>query len=222
MLRRAKPVGTIAPDGLQLSASINATHLAVGQELNISVSLFNTLPTTNAFFPQQSFDYSAPGAVVGNWTFYGIPVSTWADCSSPYDVDWPQPIEVVVLSGNYTAQELPSTPNTTAPFTCGVGGAAPEFTFEPNNNIINMTGFFSGGVGSSTLGQFQLASHFTATGYWNVTSLAENNPDTCVPAVPNHCSPPQSTPFAPGVYTIGVSDEWGQYDVLHFQVSGSG
>jgi hypothetical protein len=218
----SQAVATVASSGLRLSTFVNATDIIVGQRLNISVSVFNTLPTASAFFPQRSFEYSDPGEV-GNWTFYGIPVATWPECSNRFPFSWPMPIDVVVLDGNYTAQELPSMANTTSQYTCGITSPAiPSYAFEPNSDIINMTVFFDGGAGSRPMGLFQLSSNFTIGGYWDLASASENNPSICEPAVLNHCAPPPSTPFAPGVYTIGVSDEWGQYDVLHFQVSGSG
>jgi hypothetical protein len=218
----SQAVATVASSGLRLSTFVNATDIIVGQRLNISVSVFNTLPTANAFFPQRSFEYSDPGEV-GNWTFYGIPVATWPECSNRFPFSWPMPIDVVVLNGNYTAQELPAMPNTTSAYTCGITSPAiPSYTFEPNSDIINMTVLFDGGAGNRPMGLFQLSSNFTIGGYWDLASASENNPSICEPAVLNLCAPPPSTPFAPGVYTIGVSDEWGQYDVLHFQVSGSG
>lgn len=214
---------TVASNGLQLSTFINATDIRVGQKLNISVSVFNTLPTPNGFFPQRSFAYSAPGEA-GNWTFYGVPVATWPECTSQFPFNWPLPISVVVLNGNYTAQQLSSIANTS--FSIGGCGPAsptiPKYTFEPNSDLINITAQFDSGVGVRPLGQFQLASHFTVSGYWNLTGLAATNTSICEPAVLHACELPASTPFAPGVYTIGVADEWGQVNVLHFQVNGSG
>jgi hypothetical protein len=163
---------------------------------------------------------------VGNWTFYGVPIATWPECDGhPYD--WPYPISVVVLSGNYTGQQLTSLANITLPLPCdgGFSPSVPYVTFEPNSDVVNLTAQFDGGVGIRPIGQFQLASNFTVSGYWNLINLAgqANSSYVCEPAASNSCaSLPPSTPFGPGVYTIGVSDEWGQYDVLHFQVSRSG
>jgi hypothetical protein len=221
--RRTSAVGanasTLAPSGLRLSTFINATDLTVGENLNISISLFNTLSTANSFWPQQSFSHSQSGEE-GNWTFHGIPVATWVECSHEFDFDWPMPIEVVVLSGNYTAQELPSNVNMTTPYTCGITSPSiPTYTFEPNSDLINATGFFDGGAGTRPIGQFRLSSNFTMSGYWSVTSLASGDPSICEPAVSNRCAPPPLIPFVPGVYTVGVSDELGQFNVLHFQVT---
>jgi hypothetical protein len=216
---RAANTSTIASNGLRLSTSINATDLMVGQNLNISISLFNTLPVANAL---------EQGNPPGNWTFYGVPVVTWPECSLlPHEIHfgWRFPIEVLVLNGNYTAQQLPSLANASLPaYPCSAGVntvAIPIYTFEPNSDIINITYFADGGVGLQPVGLFQSASHFTLGGYWNLTSLAEqaNGSYISEPALCQLCGVPSSTPFAPGVYTVGVVDEWGQYDVLHFQVS---
>ncbi len=214
-------LSTVDPkNGLRLSTYINTTDFKEGQKLNISVSVFNTLPTLNSFFPQRSFQYSAPGEV-GNWTFYGVPLSTWPECSSQFPFGWPLPIEIVILKGNYTTQELSSIANTSPQYTCGdYAGIVPEYTFEPSSSLINVTFLAGGGVGYRTLGLFRPASNSIVDGYWNITSLARNNPPIYVPAVPNLCVPPPSTPFVPGVYTLGVADEWGQSIVLHFQVYG--
>src|SRR5438445_5787597 len=215
-------VESVASNGLRLSTLVNATDIIVGQKLNISVSVFNTLPTASGFFPQRSFEYSAPREV-GNWTFYGIPVASWPICTSQFPFNWPLPISVVILNGNYTAQELPSIANTSFPIPCGsTAGIIPEWTFEPNSNLINVTYFADGGVGYRTLGLFRLATSFTASGYWNLSGLAVNKTSVCEPAVLDRCGLPTSTPFAPGVYTIGVADEWGQFNLLHFKVSGPG
>ena len=69
---------TVASNGLRLSTSINATDITVGQNLNISISLFNTLQTANAL--EQG---GRAGSLQGNWTFYGITRhATWSEISS--------------------------------------------------------------------------------------------------------------------------------------------
>jgi hypothetical protein len=225
----SQAVATVASSGLRLSTSINATEITAGQKLDIAVSVFNTLPTANGLNVENVFgEFFVPPnpGEVGNWTFYGLPIATWPECDGhPYD--WPYPIGVVVLSGNYTGQQLASLANTTLPLPCD-GGFSPTFpyaTFAPNSDLVNLTAQFDGGVGIRPIGQFQLASNFTVGGYWNLADLAgqADSSYVCEPAASNSCaSLPPSTPFGPGVYTIGVSDEWGQYDVLHFQVGGSG
>jgi hypothetical protein len=214
---------TVASDGLRLSTFINATDLTVGQNLNVSISLFNTLPTSNAL--EQG---GSAGAPPGNWTFYGVPVATWPECTpNQFSFGWQFPIEVLILNGNYTAQELSSASNASlfgGPCNAGSGTAFPTYTFESSSDLINITYFASGGAGFGQVGLFRSASHLTVGGYWSLTSLAEqaNGTDICEPAVLNVCTLPASTQFAPGVYTVGVTDEWGQFNVLHFQVNGSG
>jgi|GEM_PF-3528954 len=219
---RAANASTVASNGLRLSTSINATDIMVGQNLNISISLFNTRPTANAL---------EQGSPPGNWTFHGVPVATWPECSLvPHQVffGWQFPIEVLVIDGNYTVQQLSSLANASLPANpCSAGVntvAIPTYTFEPNSDIVNITYFADGGVGLQPVGLFPSASHFTLGGYWNVTSLAEqaNGSYVSEPALCQLCGVPSSTPFAPGVYTVGVVDEWGQCDVLHFQVRGPG
>jgi LysM repeat protein len=213
----SQAVATVASNGLRLSTFVNATDIKVGQKLNISISLFNTLPTVNAFSGQESF------AQAGNRPFYGVPVATWTVCNSQHPWSWPLPIDVVVLYGNYSAKELTSVANASISIACGgFSPSIPSFAFEPNSDQVNLTVQYPGGVGNRNIGVFQLASNFTVSGYWNLTSLAANNPSICAPAVLNRCALPPSTPFAPGVYTVGVADEWGQYNVLHFHVSGPG
>jgi hypothetical protein len=214
-----------------LSTSVNATDITVGQNLNISISLFNTLQTANAL--EQG---DRAGSLPGNWTFYGVPVSTWPECMpSVFFFGWQFPIEILVLNGNYTAQQLSSLANValSAGPCPGAGGVAiPTYTFEPNSDLINITYFADGGAGFGQVGFFRSSTHLAVGGYWNLTVLQEqanssinsNNYsyDYCVSAVLLVCEIPQSIPFVPGVYTIGVTDEWGQFNVIHFQVSESG
>jgi len=221
----SQTIATVAPNGLRLSTSINATDLTVGQKLKISISVFNTLQTTNALEP------TVAGFPRGNWTFYGVSVAMLPECSlQPHEIPfgWAFPIEILVLKGNYTAQQLSSLANVSLPVNpCSAGVntvAIPTYTFEPNSDMINITYFADGGAGHQSVGLFRSASEFTLGGYWNLTSLEEqaNGSYVSEPAVCQLCKVPSSTPFAPGVYTIGVTDEWDQYDVLHFKVSGSG
>ena len=198
---------TIGPNGTLLSAFINAREIAVGQNLNISISLYNTLPTVITL------------GVSSDWVFSGVPVATWAPCTDPF-LGWPLPIDVVVLNGNYTAQELPAIANVSfSSCTPGLGFYPLSFTFEPNSAQANLT-YGASATPEQHIGPVQLSSGFTLSGYWNLTSLSEEG--HTVPILVNATSTPSSIPFVPGVYTIGVADEWGQFVLLHFQVSGSG
>jgi hypothetical protein len=220
--QQSQAVNDIASDGLRLSTSINATNIAVGQSLNISISLFNTLGTS------KSFQLGNMGSG-GNRTFYGVPVVTWPECSlAPNQIrlGYQFPIEALVLKGNYTVQQLSSLTNTSLPAipcTANDGVIVPTYTFEPESNVINITYLGSGG-GHGGPFSVRAATNFTLEGYWNLTSLEEqaNGSYISEPALCQLCKVPSFMPFVPGVYTIGVSDEWGQFDVIHFQVSASG
>jgi hypothetical protein len=214
---------TVDPkNGLRLSTTINATEFTTGQKLNISTSILNTRASANSFFPQRSFEYSAPGEE-GNWTFYGVPIAAWPECSSQFPFGWTMPIEVVVLKGNYSAQELTSIANTTFSLSCGdIAGIIPDYTFQPTSDMVNVTVLAGGGAGYRTVGLFPLASSFVVRGYWNASALASNGPSVCEPAVQDVCTAPPDSPFTPGVYTVGVADEWGQFNLLHFRVTGVG
>ncbi|MDA4119702.1 MAG: hypothetical protein OK436_03850 [Thaumarchaeota archaeon] len=216
----SQAVAAFASNGLRLSTSINATKLTMGQKLNISISLFNTLPTPNAFWGLNVAP--SPSGQARNWTFYGVQVATWPECTLQLPFGWPFPIEVLVLKGNYTAQELSSSATVPFSFNCGAS-AFPRFAFGPNSDLVNIT-YLASGVGNKPVGLYRLSSNLVVSGYWNLTSLAEqaSSSPICVPAVSHACGLPAFTPFAPGVYTVGVTDEWGQFNVLHFQVSGSG
>ena len=170
-----------------------------------------------------------PGFPPGNWTFYGVPVATWQECSTaPHQVHfgWQFPIEALVLEGNYTAQQLSSLANESLPANpCSPGVntvAIPIYTFQPESNLINITFIADGGAGLQPLGIFRAASDLALSGYWTLSSLVEQASGSYIsdPAVCALCEIPSSIPFAPGVYTIGVSDEWGQANVIHFQVVG--
>jgi hypothetical protein len=220
--QQSQAVANVASNGLRLSTFINATVITVGQSLNISISLFNTLGTSNT---PNTF-----GPAGDNWTFYGVPVVTWPECSlAPHQVrqGFEFPIEVLVLDGNYTSQQLASLANDSLPaFPCTPGVVViPIYTFGPESDLVNITYYADGGVGlGPSQGVFPSTSNFTPGGYWNFTSLKEqaNGAYISEPALCQLCKIPSSSPFVPGVYTIGVSDEWGQYNVIHFQVSASG
>ena len=222
---------TLASNGLQLSTSINSTDLAVGQSLNVSISVTNTLATPNGFDGLNGQPDLGPGVPgmpkgeTGNWTFYGVPAFTFPQCRT---YPWPPPISVLVLSGNYSVERLASIANSSLPFACaggGIGPAFPFYTFEPKSDVINLTVEYGGGAPLAKPGLFAVSSNFTVTGSWNLSSLAREGPGDygCIPETPdfppNYCVLPSSTPFAPGVYTVGVSDEWGQAVVLHFTVT---
>ena len=201
-------VSAVAADGLLLSASINATKITTGQNLNISVSLFNTLPAASNI------------SVKSNWLFYGVPVDTWSPSCKGVFSGWAFPMEVVVLHGNYTAQELSAVANVSFP-SCELplGFDPVSFNFEPNSDEAYRFSYESAAP-PMLIGPYHLSSSFTVSGYWNLLSLSEEASSTRV--LVNATSTPISTPFIPGMYTVAVADEWGQGVLLHIVVDGAG
>jgi hypothetical protein len=187
---------------VDLILALNATTLKAGQSLNVSVSLFNALPSVN----------SVPAST--DWPFQGVPVTFWAPC-------YFQPaIHAVVLEGNYTLQELLSVANFTIGYQCAEGGSVDHVIFEPESSQANLTGDF--GVASfvyGTVGPDRLSLNFTVDGYWDLLNLSKmfSAPVICEQYCPTL---PVATPFSPGVYTVAVADEWGQAAILHFTVKG--
>jgi hypothetical protein len=200
---RGTNVSTVASNGLSLSTFINATEITVGQKLNISVSLFNTGSTVSTL--EQA----------DNWTFQGVTVATWNPCYWQTEM----PINVVVLNGNYTAEELPSVANASLAMASYTSPIFPTFYFEPNSDKVNIT-YIASGSGHGGFGPLHVSSNFTVTGFWNLTGLSMNSSYICEPATLHFCEPPTSIPFVQGVYTVRVADEWGQFNVLHFRVIG--
>jgi len=191
---------TLAANGLQLGLSINATRVIMGQSLRVNVSLSNALPVVNDL------------AVSNDWQFHGIPVALWQAC---YFV---LPAQIAILKGNYSLEEMPSLTNASFQYTCAEGGTVNHVVFRPNSDLANLTGYYCvGGCGNVTVGQFRLDLNFTTTGYWDLQSLSKAlNPPAVAKTVGIAPSPSQT--FVPGIYTVAVADEWGQFEILHFQV----
>ncbi len=195
----AMAVDSNGSTGVDLVLGLNATSLRVGQSLNVSVSLFNALPSTN----------SIPTSNV--WDFQGIPVALWPPC---YFI---MPTEAVVLKGNYTVQGLQSAANVTFGYQCSQGVNIDLLTFQPRSLLANLTGL--GDPGNFTLGPHLMSLSFATNGYWD---LLNNSQQLNEPIIGQQSPPvpPIATPFTPGVYTVAVADEWGQDAVLHFTVKG--
>jgi hypothetical protein len=187
-----------SPGALKLSASVNATNLAVGQSLNVTLSIFNTSPAVNSILPSN------------DWSFQGVPVALWPPC---YGV---LPVEVAVLNGNYTAQELPSVANSTFPVECAGYISVDHVIFQPNSGQANLTGIGPGPGLNQTHGPYQLTLSFTTSGYWGLESLSK---ELNIPIIGDGGSAPSSIAFVPGTYTVAVEDEWGQAVVMHVRVS---
>jgi len=195
-----KAASTPSVQGLELLLADNVTTLHVGQRLNVKVSLFNALPSVNTV------------ASSNDWIFQGVPVALWPVC------DFPTPVQVVVLMGNYTLQELQTVANVTFDFVCNEGYGVGQAIFEPSSSQANLTGTYAVSGADQTLGSFLLSGNFTTSGYWNLLndSHALNRPILGPQESPPR--PPTATAFVPGVYTVAVADQWGQAAILHFVV----
>jgi hypothetical protein len=194
---------TLGSNGLSLSLSISATaqrQISVGQDLQVNLSLFNTLPRVN----------SVPAS--SDWPFQGVPVAFWPPCYISV------PVEAVVLKGNYTLQGLQSALTAILSGQCTLWTNVDHVVFQPTGSQANITGT---SYQNRTHGPFQLSVSFTTSGYWTLPSNPGGNglvPFTVVGPGQYPPEPPKATPFVPGVYTVAVCDEWGQAVVLHFTV----
>jgi hypothetical protein len=185
--------------GIQLNESINSSSIAEGQSLSVSISLTNALPTINDI------------PTSNDWSFHGVSGEVWGACIGEY------PLEVAILSGNYTAQELPSVANTTFEYTCAGYIQVSQVTFQPRSDEANITGTGPGPGLNQTLGPFDLALNFTTSGYWDLKSLSkQTNPPLLGPGTTLNLA---SIKFVPGTYTVAVADEWGQTAIQHFTVT---
>jgi hypothetical protein len=208
----------LGSDGLQLSASLNASQLTAGQTLQVNASVFNTLSNVNNV------------TVSDGWPFQGIPLAIWPDCdlmllgSSTIGFNLSVGAEAVVLKGYYTINNITSVADIHFPVngcTMGLGGVE-QVTFEPNSSQANLTGNNGADQPNMTVGPYHIGSTFTTTGYWNLQNNSERarfpNPSLDYEGQQTPSSP-TATPFAPGVYTVGIEDMWGQAVILHFTVT---
>jgi hypothetical protein len=121
--------------------------------------------------------------------------------------------------GNYTLQELPAVANIFFSVNCAGLAEIDHLVFQPHSSQANLTEFFpDANHANATLGPFQLSLGFATSGYWD---LLNNSRELNPPVISEHpLVSPTATAFVPGVYTVAVSDEWGQAAVLHFTVKG--
>jgi len=191
---------SVSTDGVQLTASINATGVSSGEGLAVALSISNTFPTVNNV------------TTSSDWAFQGVPVALWPLC------DYSMPAEVAVLDGNYSAGELPLLAGSEFQYQCPEGGNISHVIFQPHSDQANLTGnICSLGCSSGPFGPYELLLNFTTRGYWDIQYLA-NSLNVPIIGELGANGEPSSLPFVPGVYTVAVDDEWGQVDVLHFQV----
>ena len=205
---------TVGSSGLQLSMSISATQVTVGQPLTVTVSLFNTLPKVN----------DVPTS--DDWPFQGVPVAFWPAC------DWaiPEPpnlshdndnqtaaVLAVVLKGDYTLANLSTVANVLFGVNCAEGTFVDHVIFQPDSSEANFTGtFITGPQDGQAGGPFYTSTSFTTSGYWDLLNDSVGG----YPILGDNYGsyPPGATHFVPRVYTVAFADEWGQAVILHFSV----
>jgi len=209
----------LSTNGLRLTASISSAEVKVTQNLNISVSLFNTLPTVSSVPPSNLT------------SFQGFPIALWPTCFG-----YP-PVAFVVLSGNYSLDALRADANATgsspsvacAEYGMKYGMIINNLVFQPSSDQATLTGVFVTAVGSdlnATRGPYRLTSNFTVDGYWSYPFNSSEDQDLLTPVnggpgagfVYPETGPIATHPFVTGRYTLVVEDEWGQVELLHFTV----
>jgi hypothetical protein len=176
--------------------------IAVGQSLDVSLSIVNTLPEVNVLKPSN------------DWLLHGVPIALWPPCFPGL------PAEAAVLQGNYDAQDIQSAANVTFSYVCMEGVSVDHVIFQPNSDQVNLTGLYDVTQTNQTLGPFHMSLSFTTGGSWNLQNLSsELNIPILGEQYPSR--PPAYIPFTPGEYTIAVADEWGQVAIVHLTVVSS-
>jgi len=212
--------------GLQPLVGVNSTTLSVGQRLELSVDLRNTMNDQDNVPPLGAANFTS----YGGWRFFGFPIAIWAPCA--------QALEFVVVKGNFTgpglAQNMAGGP--VMPF-CPETTDVTSLVFQPNSDMVMMgqvyplpccalngTSPTPSTVQEPTL-TYRMESNFTVTGYWNTTAISNNENLSSTHVGTNgltfgipEVEPLGSTQFTPGVYTLAVCDEWGQLAVIQFTV----
>jgi len=199
--------------GVALNVSVNSTILHPGQRLNVTVSLDNKLTVSNYL------------RVADDWTVRGFPVSIWPGCL------FSLPVEFVIIRGNLSLSQIEAMGNSTAPGTlCMEATAIDHVIFQPKSSDVTLTGTYCGGacVPNQVYGPYHLVSNFTVDGYWNYPLTINDSNDLYSPYDGGvtfrypEVGPVAAHTFEPGVYTLVVTDEWGQDVLLHFTVTQNG
>lgn len=188
---------SVGPNGIRLTLSIDTMRIAAGQNLTVSVSLFNTLSKANSI------------ATSDHWPFKGVSVALWPPCD---DANLTTPVEAVVIKGDYTMTNITTAANVNFPVDCREYVNVDHAIFQPSSSEANLTGIYDVSRTNQTIGPFQLSTSFTTSGYWDISKpqgmINNQNPPL----------PPATAAFVPGEYTVAVADEWGQAVILHFVV----
>jgi hypothetical protein len=215
---------------LQLLVATNSTELLAGEHLGVAIDLVNTLTTQNEVPPWDL------GSNV-SWGFAGFPVAVWPDCV------YYLPLEFNVFEGNYTVASLAASEPGVVPenIGCMENENVSQLVFQARSDEVNVTAYYAAPCcltnGTNTTSstteppadyrmEWRMESSFTVGGYWNAsavynpfdlasTGVGSNAFTFGYPEVP----PLGQNPFSPGVYTLAVSDEWGQVALIHFTVN---
>lgn len=204
----------LGSDGLQLTASLNDSQLTPGQTLQVNVSISNTLSTTNGL------------PVSDGFPFKGIPLAVWPDCdtmmlgSSSIGFNVSVGAEAVVLKGDYTMSNISSVADIHfLENACPEGGIKVEqVTFWPRSEQVNLTGPYGDAVSNETLGPYYVLGTFNTNGSWDLRNNSERALTFLDYEGQQTPDSPVTTPFTPGIYTVGIEDMWGQAVILHFVV----
>ena len=214
------PTSVSSPvSGLELDARINTSTLAAGQRLGITVSLYNSLSS--------GINLTASN----DWKVPGFPVALWPGCF------FQEPVEFMIVKGNFSLAELQEASVNTSVSVggCMEGGRVTSLLFQPGSSDANLSGTFCTAVCSSIRDtRYTLVSNFTVNGYWAYPVNASEAQDVFTPPQPEcyvdghpdcvtynypEVGPIAQHSFVSGVYTLVVSDEWGQAVILHFNAS---
>ena len=216
--------------GLQLLVGVNSTDLSVGQELHISVELRNNNDSERQVSPVGiPANASDLASFEDTWRFHGWPIAVWPGCTLQL------PLQFIVIQGNYTSDTLSQAVNASLVHPGPVGAACIEtenvtgLVFQPSSDLVNMSSIYVAANDVRTYTEastiYRMESNFTVSGYWDEGSL--NTLDLFSTPVGTtgatfgtpEVAPLGQTQFVVGVYTLAVSDEWGQLAILHFTVS---
>jgi hypothetical protein len=180
--------------GLQLVLSLNTTMLEVGQTLNVSALILNTLPNEN----------NVSGG--NNWALLTLPITTSFPCPTFL---YYQVFQGFYLQANLSTAGMPLQVTPVFQFlSCPIFQRGYYIFQSYSASAAVAIGFST----SNTTTLFQVEP-MSVTGYLSGNYSREYNASIFAPN--GELSPP---PFRPGVYTIIAGDEWGQQVVLHFVV----
>ena len=185
--------------------STNGTTIRAGQELAITATLFNPLG--------QNHNISTKNL----WPFNGLLM---------FSQSWPycyfySPIELLVLKGNFSVSGVISTaesigPNTTSGMFCYEQENFTSFKFEPSSDLVYVASIYSVGSSLSIIGPQNASITVSTNGYWDNDTLLYYPSSYVSPG--NYSFLDAEHPFAEGVYTIAIGDEWGQLAVIHVTI----